>query len=687
MISTCIINKPKSLFPLFIDKVILAPVNPTIISNIIILRLMKKIRFRYLILASIVFISYSCSTIKEDNLWKVFSPDGSIKVAITLDSMGTPVYSVFLNGKLIVFPSKLGIGLEEEALMFTKSLSFIEEKDSEIHDSYTSRTGKRSSHSYHAKEKTLTFNNESGNIIDIIFQISNNGVAFRYQLYNDTKSTVNLETSEFCLSEESLSWIQGFKSPFNDYEMFYTKRQLDTMQLPEYYMPSLFQTPENTWIIISDASVNGNYAACQLVHTGKGRIAIKFPDQYFKIEEWMKGFWYEITNNESLKIKASRNLLTPWRVMIISDNLEHIVESALIENLSSPSVIDDQSWIEPGVAVFPWWGNSTANDEPEILKDYIDLANEMNWKYLEFDIGLLSNNGGYAAEFWRNIDYIPEIIDYATSRGIKVYGWDERRNLDTPEKRDDIFGKYREWGVAGIKMDFINSDKQEAMKWYDEATSQAAEYNLLVSFHGAITPRGLQRTFPNIMTYEGVRGAEYYKFAADNEIPDPVHNCTLPFTRNISGPMDYTPTTFSTPRRKSTYAHELALPFIFESGWICMADKPEEFRKCPAKELLQNLHAAWDDIHFIDGYPGEFCCLARRKGEDWFIAAINSEISREIEINFKFLSENNYDATIYTDDGKDGLLINDFFVLKSNAMTFSLARNGGFVIHIIPVRN
>jgi alpha-glucosidase len=230
-------------------------------------------------------------------------------------------------------------------------------------------------------------------------------------------------------------------------------------------------------------------------------------------------------------------------------------------------------------------------------------------------------------------------------------------------------------------MDFINSDKQAAMKWYEEATSHAAEYKLLVSFHGAITPRGLRRTYPNIMTYEGVRGAEYYKWPGND--PTPEHNCTLPYTRNVGGPMDYTPASFSTPGRTTTYAHEMALPFVFESGWICMADKPEEFRRSPAKDLFQNLHAAWDDIHFIDGYPGEYCCLARRKGDEWFVAAINAAADRQIEIPFDFLTGQNYSAKLYTDDGKDGLMIKEMNISNKSIEGFDLVKNGGFVIHLV----
>jgi alpha-glucosidase len=638
-----------------------------------------------LFLISIVWLE-SCHPFHENSSnWYVASPDGNLQVEITLDSLKAPIYSVFLKGDVVVQPSRLGIALSDESYSFIEDLEYAESTEKEVQDEYIAVSGKRRHCSYHANERTIVFRNACGKLMGLIFQVSNHGVAFRYKLNNQIESTVDSETSEFNLPEKSMAWIQRYRHMGNDYEMTYTQRLLDTMNLPAYYLPGLFETPQKIWVFISDASVNGDYAACQLSHIGSGKLAIKFPDQTYDWEEGRHHPWFKIVYEESAKIQVPANLLTPWRAMIISDDLGDIVESNLIEDLSEPSRITDQGWIEPGVAVFPWWGYSLANDDPDMLKDYIDLAAEMNWRYIEFDIGLMGNNGGYAAGYWRNIEYIPEVIDYARAKDIKVYGWDERRNLDTREKRDGIFSKYCDWGVAGIKMDFVNSDKQEAMKWYEEATSHAAEYHLLVSFHGAITPRGLRRTFPNIMTYEGVRGAEYYKWP-DND-PTPEHNCSLPYTRNVSGPMDYTPTSFSTPRRTSTYAHELALPFIFESGWICMADKPEEFRRCPAKDLLQNLHAAWDDIRFIDGYPGEYCCLARRKGDDWFVAAINADMDRQIEIPFNFLPGNNYRAKLYTDDGRDGLRIGDLNISNNSIEKFDLVKNGGFVIHLAAINS
>ncbi|KPL20343.1 MAG: hypothetical protein AMS23_11165, partial [Bacteroides sp. SM1_62] len=408
-----------------------------------------------LLITGVVMLAACKSPHEKTDKWLVASPDGKGQVEITLDSLKSPVYSVFFNGETVVHPSRLGIALADERYIFLKDLDFEQVSDEVVHDEYTAVAGKKKHCSYRANERTIAFRNASGNLMELIFRVSDHGVAFRYKLNNPLAAKVASETSEFHLPGKSLAWIQRYRHMGNDYEMVYTKRLLDTMNLPAYYLPGLFETPEKIWVFISDASVSGDYAACQLSHKGSGKLAIRFPDQTYDWEEGGHHPWFKIVYEESPEIHAPANLLTPWRVLIISNDLGDIAESNLIEDLSVPSKISDQSWIEPGVAVFPWWGNSLANDEPDIMKDYVDLAAEMNWEFVEFDIGLIGNNGGYAADYWRNIDYIPEVIDYAASKGIKVYGWDERRYLDTREERDDIFSQYREWGIAGIKMDFI----------------------------------------------------------------------------------------------------------------------------------------------------------------------------------------------------------------------------------------
>jgi alpha-glucosidase len=447
-----------------------------------------------------------------------------------------------------------------------------------------------------------------------------------------------------------------------------------------YSMPMLCQVAPGKFILIHEADVMHSYSAASLnkTDTTSFSVFIKYP-KYNHYDRNYKDTYEAILEKESSEVIAAPGLKTPWRVILIGNNLKPIVESTLIEALCPPAQTGDYSWINPGVAVFPWWGNNLANGDTNALKSYIDMAAEMNWKFIEFDVSLIGS-GGYAIEQWRTTPWIKRVVDYAASKNVSVYGWDERRNLDTPEKRADIFGIYRNFGIKGIKIDFINSTKQEAMAFRESCLQDALKYKLLVSFHGDYPPRGERRTYPNIATQEGVKGAEYYLFAPDTEIPTPEHNCTLPYTRNIVGPMDYTPVAFSHPRRVTTYAHELAMSVVVESGWLCMCDKPEFYLNSPAAEFLKKLVSVWDETIFLDGYPGEYFCIARRSGNDWYVAGINAGEERKVSLNLDFVEHGVSYLKIYSDGenarGRCTLLDSNFS--PDHPLEILMAENGGF---------
>jgi hypothetical protein len=633
---------------------------------------------RRILMLTICFFSLLCAY--AQNRYEVTSPDKKTEVQIKTQNDSLE-YTVMVDQLPVIKDSKLGISLKSTENHFVDHLRIVGHKVAGVSEVYTTTTGKQTVHQADANELTLTVRNRANSTMNLVFRAFNNGVAFRYELNNTGNDTVTEEITEFRLVPGSQAWIQKYAC---DYERFYSNRLLDTMREEAYLMPGLFKTPDNNWCLITDADVDGNYAACQLAPDGKGGLKIHLPDQKFWNDHPQPGTWEVIAANEIPLIFVSPKMQTPWRVMALGSTLAPIVESNLTEDLSKPSVLADTSWIRPGVAVFPWWGDNIANDDPGILRKYIDLAAEMNWKFMEFDIGLLQNNGGYAADYWRSIAYVPEIIQYAASKGIAVYGWDERKYLDNPEKRADIFGIYQKMGVKGIKIDFLNSDKQEAMRFRVDALADAAKYHLLVSFHGDITPRGLRRTFPNLVTAEGVRGSEYYLFAPEGGQPNPVHNCTLPFTRNVVGPMDYTPVAFSAKRRTSTYAHELALSVIVESGWLCMCDTPEMYLNSPAKAFLQQLVSVWDEIKFIDGYPGEFICLARRRGNDWYVAGISAKEAGETVLNLDFIQAGDYKTTLYSDgeDPMNELNVSELTINDKQPLHIKVAENGGFAFII-----
>ena len=325
---------------------------------------------------------------------------------------------------------------------------------------------------------------------------------------------------------------------------------------------------------------------------------------------------------------------SPWRVAIIG-SLSDVVESTLVTDVCSPSQITDTSWIQPGVVSWIYWAYNHGSNDYAIIKKYVDMAATLHLPYVLID-----------AE-WDQMDQLPsnegktieDAIAYAKEKGIKPMiwynssiGWVDgaptpKYRLNKPEDREKEFEWCEKLGVAGVKIDFFSGDNQRNMDFCLDLLESAARHHLLVNFHGATIPRGWQRTWPNLMSTEGVYGAEWYNNVPTFTKKAAAHNATLPFTRNVIGPMDYTPCAFSDSQHPhiTTHAHELALTVLFESGLQHLADKPESYLSQPQEmqDFLSHLPAVWDETRFVSGYPGESVVLARRSGQTWYIAGIN----------------------------------------------------------------
>ena len=575
---------------------------------------------------------------------------------LELNENGTLYYSVQSHGIKAIERSLMGMEIDS-TLDFNSGLRFVNSTQSLIDETYHLPTGKTSVYRNKANEMVFVFKNRYNQILKVICRTYDDGIAFRYVIERQGEISIKKENTRFCLPQNTLCWMMNY---LPNYENFYPKRLLDTIGTKPLSYPALMRVKDKLWMLITEASVY-DQPATHIRKTGKGNeLAVELPEEKYTVNSKWK---------------------SPWRTIILGDRLAMIVESVMVENLNPPSSVNDFSWIEPGPAVFPWWGNYLANSYIDTLKRYVDLAAEMHWKWIEFDVSLVGSPLR-TSKLWETTPWLSEFTAYAKSKGINVYGWDEINVLKTQEGRDHVFGRYIDLGIRGIKMDYIDSDKQFAMRFRCDAMSDALSRKMMVSFHGETMPHGQRRTFPNVMTLEGVRGAEYYTFRTKG--PTPEHNCTLPFTRNVVGPMDYTPVTFTIrPEnpRKTTYAHELALAIIFESGWMVMADRPDAYFKSPAKEFLQKLETAWDETRFIEGYPGEYACLARRKGNKWFIAGINAGKERKIEIQLNFISKGDHDIKIYEDkpgEEMTNLLIRNETVNPEKTLSVTMMVNGGF---------
>ncbi|OFX98550.1 MAG: hypothetical protein A2X05_13775 [Bacteroidetes bacterium GWE2_41_25] len=616
---------------------------------------MRSMRFILSVVAAVLLLTLGASCTR--NL-KVTSPDKQNSISLELNEKGTLYYSVLSHGTDAIMQSMMGMELTDSLFDFNSGLSHERTVRSVIDETYSLPTGKTSVYINKANEAVFSFKNRHGKILQVVCRAYDDGVAFRYVIVSSSGITVRKELTRFGMPLNTMSWIMDYVP---HYENIYQERLFDTIGIKALSFPALMHIDNNFWLLLTEASVY-NQPACHLKKIATGNeMEIELPEENYSMES----VWE-----------------SPWRTFILGTDIGTITGSIMVENLNPPSVISDMSWIKPGVAVFPWWGNWMANSYIDTLKMYVDLAAEMNWEWIEFDVSLVGSPFR-TSKLWETTDWLPEFTSYARLKNISVYGWDEINILKTPEGRDHIYGRYLDLGIEGIKIDYIDSDKQYAMQFRNYAMKDAAERNLMVSFHGETMPRGQRRTYPNVMTLEAVMGAEYYTFKG-NHSPSPEQNCTLPFTRNVVGPMDYTPVTFTIrPEvpRTTTYAHELALSVIIESGWLVMADRPDAYLNSPARNFLKKLESAWDETRFIDGYPGDYICLARRKGDKWFVAGINSGEKREIDINLGFMKDGKYEIEIFEDkpgEEMTNLRIRKEIVTKDSTLHVTISANGGF---------
>lgn len=621
------------------------------------------------------------------NSWKVVSPDKQLEVLITSNKSDTSsqlTYQVFLTGEpsvQVIKPSSLGIVTESDN--FTTDLKIISATTKTIDEEYTMLIGKRLKNLNHANELTLKAQSASGKTCLIVFRAYNDGIAFRYVLEGDTAEsiTVKNENTSFHLPA-GVAWMLPYDTlgTWNPaYEDTYRNEIAIGTPAPTstgWCFPPLFKT-ENTWIQITEADLSEDYCGSHL--------ASNAPDGHYRLE--FAHAWESYGIGSALP-EARLPLATPWRVLCIGTNLGTIFESNLVHHLASPAVTDSTNWIVPGRSSWSWWGDHVSGSDFKKLKSFVDLAADMGWEYSLVDADWHIMKGGT----------LEQLAEYAKTKNVGLLIWynsagEHTRIMDAGPRnlmhidsiRQKEMKRIAEIGIKGIKVDFFQSDKQNIIKLYHHIAKDALANKLLLNTHGCTLPRGWSRTYPNFVGMEGVRGAELYswnKFA-----PDALWlNTVYPFTRNVVGPMDYTPVTFShyAPdcAHFTTFAHELALSVIFECGIQHFADRVEGFRSLPEAPLqfLKQVPNTWDDSYFVDGYPGEFAIVARKKGDVYYIAGNNGKmIDKTFSFVADFLPDGQYLGEFITDGEKpDSFGSLSITVSASDTIRINLLPGGGF---------
>jgi hypothetical protein len=446
-----------------------------------------------------------------------------------------------------------------------------------------------------------------------------------------------------------------------------------------WVFPALFRSGD-TWLLVSEAGLRRNYCGSRLLAAFRStEYFIDFPGVL------------EATNGGAATPESTLPWITPWRLVVIGD-LKTITESTLGTDLADPPVKGFKTTASgPGRASWSWPLLGDDKTIVKVQKQFIDYAAEMGWQYTLVD-----------AVWDRQIGYngLKELVEYARPKNVKILVWynsagewnttpqTPRDRMFDPATRRAELQKIKDLGVAGVKIDFFAGDAQSTIAYYHDLLEDTAKIGLSANFHGATLPRGWQRTYPNLMTMESVRGLEFNTFEQRNAEESPTHNAMLPFTRNVFDPMDFTPVVLdrinNIIERRTSAAFELATSVLFTSGIQHFAEIPAGMAKAPpyVRDFLKAVPAVWDDVRFIDGFPGQFVVMARRSGKTWYVAGINADRQpRKVKIDLKSLGVTKQGALIT--DGIDFLgFKSEPFPLEKGVTSdeITMRPRGGFVL-------
>lgn len=614
------------------------------------------------------------------------SPNKELAVKVYLKE-GKPFYEIYRNGAQVLNPSVLGLVLKEgdlSANLSLKNMSAVKP----IKDAYQLPNGKRLNNIYNANQRIWTFQNGQQLAVQIIFQVSNDGVVFQYHLPTNSKfksvSVVN-EESAFQFPVSAKAWLQpmsvaktGWESTNPSYEEYYQKEisvgTPSTLKAGWVY-PALFKN-QDTWLSITEAGLDTNYCGTKLSHLSlNGNYKVTFPDER------------EAFTGRNVFPITTLPTSTPWRVITVG-SLKTLVESTLGTDVAKPAVKMDFSFVKPGISSWSWVLLKDDSTVYSVQKKFINYASEMKWAYCLID-----------ADWDRKIGYekIAELSAYAKTKNVGLILWynsagawntvkyTPKGKLTEAESRRKEFALLQEMGIKGIKVDFFGGDGQSMIKYYFDIFSDAAKYGLTVNSHGATLPRGWQRTWPNLMTMESIKGMEFITFEQVNADEEPRHATTIPFTRNLFDPMDFTPMSlYKIPRikRKTTSAFELATAVVFQSGIQHLAETPAGMKQMPVyvKTFLTTLPSTYTDTKFLDGYPGKYVVMARKVGNRWLIAGLNSEdVVIPLTMDLSFIKGKSMHLIT---DGTDESFFSEKRMNFSKSLSFDLKSKGGFVIEV-----
>lgn len=625
---------------------------------------------------------FSCS-LTQNNL---VSPDGKISVELQTDSSRVLRYTVKNGDQTVLEPSILGLKRNDMDFSNLEIVSISDKK--EVSGSYITPAEKKLNNAYKANEYNVRVKNSEGKEMIITFHLADNGVAFRYVFdeNSEDEKTIEKENTSFKFSLTSKGWLHPHDDVKNcwaktcpSYEDNYIIDVPVNTQAPKqagWSFPALYRVGDS-WVLLTEAGLEPPYCGT--------RLAQDSPDGEYFIEFPQRGETVKPT--DPVTPISGLPLRSPWRVIMIGQ-LNDIVENTMVTDLSEPSRIENIDFVKPGLAAWSWGIEKDNSVNYDRQKQYIDYASSMTWEYVLIDV-----------EWDKRIGYdrIQELIDYGKSKNVGIILWynssgDWNETHYTPKSallekdaRRAEFERISKMGVKGVKVDFWPGDGPSAIQYYYDMMQDAADYKLLVNFHGTTVPRGWSRTYPNLMTLESIKGFEFITFAQETADLAPQHCATAVFSRNVVGPMDFTPVCFGEIpgiQRRTSNGFEIALTVLFQSGIQHYVETPESMAKQPdyVREYMKQVPRVWDDIKLIEGFPGKYAVFARKAGDKWYVAGINAETTvKSLDLDLSKLNIQG-EGIMIADGDTNRTFSQKTVTLDNGKLKVEVQPNGGFVI-------
>lgn len=635
-------------------------------------------------------LTLSVSAIAKD--YSVKSPDSRITLNVSINE--DVRWSVIYDGKQIIDPSPVAMKLGTQALPGIRPVA-SKPKVTEVNTLITPVVPhKNSPVTDHYRELAIRFREG----FSLIFRVYDDGVAYRFATAMKGEVTVTGETFGLSMPEGATAWYPLESGFMSHNECTFFPAAMDTVgQKHLASLPVLFKS-QGINILLSEADIR-DYPGMWITGDGSGGVSGVFPAYPDKEVARRDRDVYVTARKDYLAITAGTRSF-PWRVCIITPDDSRLVESDMIYRLGAPSRIADPSWIKPGKVAWDWWNanniygvNFKSGLNTATYRYYIDFASENGIEYVVLDEGWYKI--GNVLNVADGFD-IPELCRYASEKNVGIILWVVWKTFY--DQMEEALAQYEKWGVKGIKVDFMQRDDQWMVNCYHEIAEKAAEHHMLVDFHGAYKPDGMDRTWPNVITREGVKGLEHNKWSRECS---PEHDLILPFTRMVAGPMDYTPgamvnmqkndfsPVFNRPSSQGTRAHQMAMYVVYESPLMMMADNPTNYRKeQECTDFIVKVPVTWDETRVLAAQAGDFIVVARRHGKEWYLAGMTDWTRRTLEADLSFLAPGNFTLEYFA-DGINADRRGEDYVRSTRSVTATdkidipMAPGGGWVARII----